>query len=299
MSDYEIWHDEYKGDYTNNEYWHGIFFLPVEKRSEVIRLLNDIKSEYKINKNKVVKFAGSLSDPNNRTSQIVSNNLNLFNHLLITKEAKAKTSIFHISKKKVYENNYSPFLSIQGVFGCKFVLFFIPDNHQSFTKYSMNYAKRVETTFRMGFKGGSHLLFSKHNHINIVKFYFDGNKHHGRHIDIDRITKGFFKSNFNIDENCIIDDRQMAERDNDSKILMTFVDNIIGAWSAKLKFKNDPGNILFPLTDLYKRLLNNKIIKNPYSRWYRSMSVSKLMIENDQICFPDFFENEYQLKLFC
>ena len=57
------------------------------------------------------------------------------------------------------------------------------------------------------------------------------------------------------------------------------------------------GKEFLPCTECNK--VSWEIIKNPYSRWYRSMSVSKLMIENDQICFPDFFENEYQLKLFC
>lgn len=296
--DYEIRHDEYKWDETENEYRHWIFFLSLDKKTEIINFLKEIRKKHKIDDDKIIKFAGSLKRSNTKNAQIVQNHLALFSHLLITKENGAKTHICHRNQKDIYEKKCEPFLTIDKVFGCKFVLFYIPDNHKFLDKSKMTYADRVETTFRIGFKGGVHLLFSKKNPINIVKFYFDGNEHHGRKVNINKITKGSFRDYCNFDENCDIDDRQLKERDTDSKIIMSFVDNIIGAWSAKLTNKDDSDNILFSLSELYDRIKSNKMMLNPNGRRYKSMSVSKLVIRNWEITFPDFFENKKQPSLF-
>lgn len=44
--DYEIWHEEYRGDDNTNDYWHGIFFIPVLKKQGIINLLKKIRKEY-------------------------------------------------------------------------------------------------------------------------------------------------------------------------------------------------------------------------------------------------------------
>ncbi len=298
MRDYEIWHDENKGGDQENKYWHGIFFLPIDKKDELINALKKIRKEYKTDENKDVKFAGVLKNSKTKNAQIVNNNLALFSHLLIIKEKEAKTDIFHRTNKDIYKKQINPYLTLNGIFGCKFVLFFIPNNHKDFTKYPMYYSERVETTFRMGFKGGVHLLFSKQNPINIQKFYFDGNEHHGGKINLERILKGGFREYCSISDTCQIDDSQMKKRDSDSKIIMSFVDNIVGAWSAILEKKIDSGNILYPIKNIHDRLKNNKIILNPNGKWHKSISISKLEIKDEEIIFPDFFEKEEAPRLF-
>lgn len=295
MGNYEIWHDEYRGDDTENEYWHGIFFLPVNKKGIILEILKKIRKEHEIGENVNVKFAGTLKKK--IYGSIIENNLSLFTHSLIVREDKANTKIFNRTNKNIYEKTFNHFIEINEVLGCKFVLFYIPNNHSDFKKYPMDYSERVETTFRIGFKGGIHLLFSEANPINITKFHFDGCEHHGRNIDLSRITKGSFRSYCSFDSNCHIDDNHLINRDIDSKILISFVDNIIGGWAAKLKNKKDSQNILFPLDVLHQRLIEKKIIKNINSAWYKSIFVSKLEIINKKILFPDFFENKNQMKL--
>ena len=296
MRNYEIWHDEYKGDGKVNEYWHGIFFVPVDRKVEIISLLKQIRDKHKYSHNTNIKFAGSLE--NKKQGRIVKNNLDLFSHLLIVKENEAKTPIFDRDGKDKYEKTFNPFLEIIGVFGCKLVLFYIPDNHSGFNKYPMDYPSRVETTFRMGFKGGSHLLFSSQNSINITKFYFDGYEHHTRNIDIDRISKGNFRDYCSVDDNCIIDDRQIKDRNDDSKIMMSFIDNIIGAWTAKIQNKKDVNNILHPINDIYERLLGNKIVLNTDGKWHKSITISEVYVKNGKIEFPDIFRSDKQGTLF-
>ncbi len=102
MREYEIWHDEYKWDDTTNEYWHGIFFIPIDKKSEIINHLKEIRKKHKTKENNDIKFAWSLKDSNTVSSKIVRNNLSLFSHLLITKLSEAKTHIIHRTQKDYY-----------------------------------------------------------------------------------------------------------------------------------------------------------------------------------------------------
>jgi len=293
---YEIWHDEHKGYDDENEYWHGIFFVPNDKKNDIISLLKQIRKEHNISNDEINKFAGSLKKK--KRGEIIRNLLDLFTHLLIINNKKAYTSIYNRTKKDEYLNIFNPFIKVSGVYNCKLILFYIPQNHNDFNKYPIDYASRVERTFNMGFKGGAHLLFSNTEPINIVKFYFDGYKHHRRNINIYKITKGHFRDYCNIDFDCSIDDRQMKDRDNNSKIMMSFVDNILGAWVAKLRDKPDPNLVLFPLNDIYERLKNNKILKNINGKWYKSISISKMEIINGEIKFPKFFQNDKQMNLF-
>jgi hypothetical protein len=55
---------------------------------------------------------------------------------------------------------------------------------------------------------------------------------------------------------------------------------------------------LYPLNDLESRLKKQLIIKNKNSAWYKSISISRLKIDNEKITFPDFFKNDKQEKLF-
>ena len=296
MRDYEIWHDEYKGDSSVNEYWHGILFVPLDKKDEIINLLKKIRDEHKYPYEKELKFAGSLKKLKN--GKIINNNLSLFTHLLIVKQTEASTKIYNRSKEDIYNKKFNHFLEISNLFDCKFALLKVSDNHKSFDKYPMTYSERVETTFRFVFKGAMHLFFNKDNPINIRKFYFDGHKHHGKNVDLARITKGQLRDYCSIDEICNIDDRQICDRDIDSAIMISFVDNIIGAWTAKIQNKKDENNILYPINDMYERLSENKIILNIDGKWHKSITISEVCIKDDKIEFPDIFRNDKQETLF-
>lgn len=298
MREYEVWHDEYKWDDTTNEYWHWIFFMPIDKKDKIIEHLKEIKAKHKTDSNKDVKFAWCLKDFNSINAKIVRNNLCLFSHLLITKESEAKTFITHRTQKDLYEKKLEPFLTLEWLYWCKFVLLHIPDNHENMTNFPLSYADRVETTFRIWFKWWAHFLFWERNPIIIKNFYFDWYEHHWRKIDFSRITKWEFRNYCNICESCSIDDRWMKERSDETKIIISFIDNIVWWLSAILKKKTDSWNVLYWLIPIYQRLKNKQILKNHNWRWYKSINVSKLVIKNWEISFPDFFENTDQISLF-
>jgi len=298
LREYEIWHDEYKWDDTSNEYWHGIFFVPIDKKEEIISKLKEIRVKHNTPENSDVKFAWSLQNPNRASSKIVRNNMSLFSHLLITKWSEAQTDIHHWTGRDRYEQNYDAFMSLEWLYGCKFALIHIPDNHDGFSDFPMSYAERVETTFRMWFKWASHLMFSSSESIIIKKFYFDGNEHHWRNIDINRILRWEFRDYCNICADCSIDDRWIQERDDDTKIMISFVDNIIWSFSSILLNKMDDWSILHWIKSIYDRLKEDKILKNPNWRWYKSINTSKIVIKDGNIAFPSFFENTDQLSLF-
>jgi len=297
MTDYEIWHDENKGKSSVNEYWHGILFVPLNKKKDIIELLKKIRDEHKCSyDNNNLKFSGCLKK--SQRGRIIANNLSLFSHLLITKQTGISTKIYNRSGRDSFRKKFSHFLEINDLFGCKFALLQIPDNHKNFDKYPMTYPERVETTFRFVFMGSMHLFFSAANPINIKEFCFDGHEHHGNGISLNRITKGELRDYCNIDKTCYIDDRQLHDRDINSAIMMLFVDNIIGAWVAKIQNWENSEKVSYPINGIYERLRDNGIIRNKNSRWYNSISVSKLEIIDGEIKFPNFFQNCLQQSLF-
>ncbi|MDP2090315.1 MAG: histidine phosphatase family protein [Candidatus Gracilibacteria bacterium] len=74
------------------------------------------------------------------------------------------------------------------------------------------------------------------------------------------------------------------------------VDNIKNCGLIILELNN--GKILHGIKPIYERLKSKQIFKNYNGRWYKSVNVSKLVIKNGEITFPDFFENTDQISLF-
>ncbi|MBU2634673.1 MAG: hypothetical protein KJ674_05550 [Nanoarchaeota archaeon] len=296
MRDYEIWHDEHKGSSSVNEYWHGILFVPLDKKDEIINLLKKIRSEHKYSYEKKLKFAGSLKKP--KDGKVINNNLSLFSHLLIVKQKEANTKIYNRNKEDIYKKKFDHFLEINDLFDCKFALLKVPDNHKSFDKYPMTYSERVETTFSFVFRGTMHLFFNKDNPINIRKFYFDGCEHHSGGVNLARITKGQLRDYCSIDKMCDIDDRQICDRGINSALMISFVDNIIGAWTAKIQNKKDENNILYPINGIYERLLENAIMLNINGKWHKSITISEVCVKDGKIEFPNIFRDDRQETLF-
>jgi len=289
---YEIWHDESK----ENGYHHGLLFVPLDKRKRIIELLKKIRSKYSIPHDQKIKFAGSIK--RQKIGWVVSNNLALFSHITKTNKYNVSTKIYNLSQKNKHKN-YQDFLEVMGSFGCHFgLLKIIEDNLKSLCFNT--YAKKVETTFNFALRGCCHGMFNIRNPIEIIKFYFDGEKHYNDSINLARIAKGKLRDYIKISNNISIDARQRNERRDDTGIMIDFVDNIIGAFRAKLNNQEDKNHVLHPLSDIYKRLFENKIFSNYNSRWYKSISFSELTVNHKTGCinFPDIFKNPNQKELF-
>lgn len=142
-------------------------------------------------------------------------------------------------------------------------------------------------------------MFDRQNPIKITKLYFDGNGHYDDNLDVNRLTKGDWREYCKVPNNLPIDDTPMKSRDTDSKLIMTLVDNVVGAFRSKVNKEEDENDILCSLDDIYNRIINDKIFSNPNSRWYKSISLSEVKIANDgNIEFPNIMRNDNQLSIF-
>lgn len=285
---YEIWHDESK----EGGYYHGILFVPVDKRNRIIELLKLIRDKYGYSHDANIKFAGCLGKT--KLGRFISNNLSLFSHIIKT-SIKTRTGICCADGKEKYFKNYSNFLNINEFFGCYFGLLKIEDNLASLQ--CDTYAKKIELTFNFILKGCGHGMF-KDNPIEIVKFYFDGYEHHLGGIDLNNIARGKFREYCKIADNIGIDSKKVSERKDDTRLMINFIDYIIGAWRSLLNKERDNNNVLSPISGLHDRLMENKIFSNKNSEWYRSISLSELCVDDDKIRFPNIFRNSNQGKLF-
>ncbi len=291
--EYEIWHDESK----EGGYHHGILLIPIDKKFEILNFLKKIRDEYGFSHSQKIKFAGSLKKSINR--RCISNQLSLFSHIIKSQKIKDDNLITRLcnpTEKNRYTKEYSHFLEISGLFDCRFGLLKIEDNFKAL--HFNNYAKKVEKTFNFILKACCHGMFSKNNPIEITKFYFDGDEHHGGKIDLSNIINGNFRDYIKIDNYIDIDSRHRDERNDETAIIIDFVDVIVGAWRHKLNNESDKMDILKPISEIYDRLVNNMIFLNKNSKWYKSISLSEFKIKDDQICFPDIFNNPNQEKLF-
>lgn len=289
ITDYEIWHDESK----KGGYHHGLLFVPVNTKQSLLNDLRKIRDEHGIAYDREVKFSGCLKKGN--PGRFVRNQLSLFKHVIKTNSTNC-TQLYNRSKKDKYEGNLAPFLEICGKYHCRFGLLKIADIKESLN-YFDNYRKKVETTFRFVVKGCCHGMFDRDHPIRLVGLHFDGNNQYKGNLNAKRILKGDWRKYCRIDDNLQIDDKHMFQRKTKGKLIMNFVDNIVGAWRARINGKVDPNDYLYPLKKLHHRARNQRIFSNSHSRWYRSISLSEFAIKDGEPTFPDLFRNPNQQRL--
>lgn len=288
-TNYEIWHDESKKD----GYYSGILLVPTNKKPQLVDLLKRIRREHGRACDADIKFAGCLRKP--VFGRIVKNHLDLFSHIIQT-NVKERTQFFNRSGIAVYKRDFSPFLEVGDSFGCRFGLL-KARSLENTLDYFKSYRKKVETVFRFVMKGCCHSMFDDRSPIRLEKLYFDGEEQYEGEIDLTRLVKGDWRSYCDVKENMPIDARLMKDRHDETKLIMNFVDNVVGAWRALLNYEKDPNKVLYSLRPIYERLREKKIFKNPNSKWYKSISLSEFCIENGDIRFPDIFRNPDQQPL--
>jgi len=173
--DFELYHDESKVD----GYWHGILLVPVLKKDRLLEYLctarENTRYEYALGIKKV-KQPGIITSCAESWVQIGVASL--------ISVPKGPPAPVFLGRRVRGKRDYSQF---RDAIGCKFIVFRESHNH---TKMStrLDYGGKVETTFRMGLKGGLHFLGSDKQPIHVERIHLDGHKHYGRHVDRDRIV---------------------------------------------------------------------------------------------------------------
>lgn len=186
--EFDVYHDESK----IAGYWHGILLVPRTKRDVLLRGLQTIRD-----------FTGckapiSLKDVNERRSHnfqcgrawvrlgtlaLIQNIKGKVEHVFVGKQTFS--SLDHRTAV-----NPIPVLSVDQPIGCRFILFRERDDHRLMDPGGkhLDHGAKIETTFRMGLKGGLHYLFDENKPASVASLHFDGHKHLGRHVDGRRIV---------------------------------------------------------------------------------------------------------------
>lgn len=276
VMNYELYHDESQV----GGYWHGMLLVPDLRKEELVRLLMQARELTHHNEPigiKGVEEFGRVYGCANAWVQI--------GVAALMSRMKGVPYPLYMGERARGRYQYSFFA---GTIGAKFILFRERDQHSTMTGHH-DYGSKVETTFRMGLKGGIHSLGDDGNPISITRMHFDGHQHYGRHLDrqriVDRLT--------GLREYCAIDCRSdlIDDRSGDHKRagaqdyedcqLLQLTDLLIGCFRTALgQYTRDIHIVLaMPVKQLVKRYSEGHA-RMLNSRWCNSFWISQCFLEN-------------------
>jgi len=273
---FELYHDES----LIGGYWHGMLLVPVSAKYQIVKILDVIRKNSGYSAPLGIKSVST----RNRVYDCAFAWITVGVAVLRSNQKGAPIPIF-LGKDKQLKPKYDLFYE---TIGAKFILFRERDSHIQMTGHK-DHASRIETTFRMGLKGGMHYLGSEEDPIRISGLHFDGHKHHHRHIDktriIDRIEglRSYCKIENLLD---IIDDRSSDHRKSDSQPyidcqLLQLTDLLIGSFRSSLGHytKELHLKLAYPVQSLiskyrkgYARMRN--------SRWRNAFCMSECYLDD-------------------
>ena len=172
--EYELYHDESK----EGGYWHGILLVPETKKHILLDLLAKARQNTDYSAPLSIKKVNSI----NRVYDCADSWVQIGVAALMSRIQGQPYPIF-LGERHIRQKHYSRFIN---PIGAKFILFCERDKLVKMTGHR-DYGSKVETTFRIGLKGGLHLLGSSAESIHITKMHFDGYEHYRRHLSGDRI----------------------------------------------------------------------------------------------------------------
>ena len=279
---YELYHDES----LEGGYWHGMLLVPISQKGPLVELLSQTRRNvgyYDPISIKRVREHGKIYDCADSWIQIGA-------AALRSQTKDLPYQIFLGNRemgKRVYVSR-----SIE-CSGAKFILFCERDQHQQMQGHP-DYASKVETTFRMGLKGGLHYLGSDEEPIHVEKMHFDGHEHLRRHLDASRIVGRLdgLRAYCSISaSDKLIDDRSSDHRRVDSQgygdcQLLQLTDLLIGSSRTVLgqctrAIHRDIARPVRAILQKYRQ--GSARMQN--SRWRDSLCVSRCFLSSGRWCF--------------
>lgn len=279
MTGYELYHDES----TKEGYWHGMLLVPIEKKEALINCLVTARTQvgytHKISFKKINR-AGAKYDLANAWLSIAVGFLRSSPKGLPYYYCTGEKNADGICYQKLDES----------ASGVRFILFRERENHEDMLHYPDETSK-IETSFRMGFKGGLHFLFSYSQPARITRLHFDGFQHHGRHMDkqrvVDRLT-GLREYCCIESKDDLIDDRgsdpgKDGSQDFDDCQLLQLTDLLIGSFRSAFGYYSNESQ--WKLAK-YARTLINRYIKGSsrmeQSRWNHAFCLSQCYLADEK-----------------
>lgn len=273
---YELYHDES----TKGGYWHGMLLVPSERKAYLLNLLEAAREAtgypYKISFKKINR-PGKKYDLADAWLSLVLG--------FMRSQTKSIKYFYFTGRSTGAERDYQ--LLDDQALGVKFVLFRERENHADMLNYPDETSK-VETSFRIGLKGGLHYLFSSLDPVCITGMHFDGYLHQGRHINSQRVIDRLY----GLREYCeiastpsLIDDRASDPRNADAQNyadcqLLQLTDLLIGSFRAAFGFYSNEAQ--WKLAK-YAHTLIRKYAEGPArmrnSRWNHTFCMSQCYLE--------------------
>lgn len=275
--DCEVYHDESKV----GGYWHGILLVPVAKKQELLQFLSQARQNTHYMEPLGIKRIKDYGrNYNCADSWIQIGVAALMSRIKIQPQQIFLGSIIRGQK------HYSLFDS---VIGTKFILFNAV-NLQEMTGH-LDYGSKVETTFRIGLKGGLHFLGTQSEGFHITKMHFDGYEHYQRHISRDRIIERLkgLRDYCSISTAAdVIDDRsgnhkQADCQEYDDCQILQLTDLLIGCFRTVLtpltQTKEVHRKLAQPVKELVDRYQQGSA-RMQNSRWRNSFCMSQCYLES-------------------
>jgi len=301
--EYDLYHDESK----ESGYWHGILLVPRSTRDYLLEILENarmnIKYTYPVNFKGVNKPSGTLYSIN-------------YSWLTIGVSSLAQKQLleplgFYNGKnyKSALGRFQSDYETLKQVIGAKFIVMRVKDSHKTIgDEFFPDNASKIETTLRMGLKGGLHLLSEETDNINIKTLHFDGSEHYGRNLDLRRIVGRInpLRINCSIDDNVILDDKSSNHMLNGCQSyedcqFIQLADILVGAFRTVIgECKNiHQKKLSYPVRELVTKWRAGKA-RMINSRWYNGFCYSACSLENGKWQFESEIRDEpehHQLDL--
>ena len=276
--DYELYHDESKVE----GYWHAMLLVPVAKKQVLLQLLFQARQNTHYMEPLGIKKVKNY----NRIYGCADCWVQIGVAALMSQTKTLPYPMF-LGRTIGGQKYYSPF---NIVVGAKFILLKYLDNLEEMTGH-LDYGSKVETTFRIGLKGGLHLLGNQSGGIHITRMHFDGHAHYHRHLSHDRIIvrlqglRDYCSISTAAD---VIDDRSgnhtnaNCQEYDDCQILQ-LTDLLIGCFRTVLtpvtKTKEIHRKLAQPIKDIVDRYQQGSArMRN--SRWRNSFCMSQCYLES-------------------
>lgn len=235
--EYELYHDES----MEQGFWHGMLLVPTATKTQLVELLERARSSTRYTDPLGVKGVNRPSRRSDCAEAWCSIGVlclaRLGCHAPLPTYLGAKTRgerVYTLERTRI---------------GAKFILFRERSSHRDMDGYP-DHASKVETTLRMGLKGGLHLLGSADSEVIVSHLHFDGWEHHKRRVDPSRIVGRLvgLRAYCAVSDN--LDDRsgnhsKSDHQDYDDCQLLQLCDVFIGAFRSALGVR----------TNAYQRVL--------------------------------------------
>jgi len=275
IEEYDVYHDES----LVAGYWHGILLVPRSSRQRLLSLLENVRSFTGYSEPVSLKKLDTLSGKVCRTIRCW---LHIGIAALIQNLKGERYPIF------TGEDARTPgFDLLSEVIGARFILFRVRNGLGSLS-YHLDWGGKVETTFRIAFKGGLALFANDGDVLSIRSLHFDGHEHYHRRVDVLRILGRIGKppDGVVLSDEMEVDDRTSDHRKancqtHDDCQLLQLTDVFVGGFRTVLGLSTSDAQaeMCRPLLELADRW-NRGHARMKNSKWFRGFCLSEGYLEN-------------------